>query len=495
MKLSQLLSIYGQLRLGQHPLVDVAGITSDSRQATKDFVFVAVRGTKIDGHQFIEEVAKKSIAALIVEDDASIPKNFEGAVVKVDDTRWALETLANRFYGEPANEMFCMGVTGTNGKTTICHLVEKILTQAQIPTGVMGTVDHHLRDKIWPSELTTPDPVTFYRRLQEFKSLGAKAVALEVSSHALTQSRVDSLPFDVAVFTNLTRDHLDFHQTMENYFSAKQRLFNQLLSRSKKTAKFAIVNYDDEWGRKLEVAGDAKLWTYGQTRSDFQFSIEESDFNGSIFQLDTPRGPAKVNIPLIGLHNVYNAVASLAVGVSAGASLPTCVEALRHAKGAPGRLERVFNKSGIHVFVDYAHSNDALENVLGTIHRIRGERAKKAKIITVFGCGGDRDQGKRPLMGAIAEKYSDTVVVTSDNPRTEDPEKIISEISRGFAQIGKKIIKQTDRRQAITEALNLSQQGDIVLIAGKGHEDYQILGTKKIHFSDQEVVKEVLGCR
>lgn len=492
MKLSQLLSIYPQLKWGSSPTSDIKGIAFDSRVVEKNFVFVAVRGNSSDGHNYLKTAVEKGAVALVVEEESKIPKNFTGAVVKVDDSRWALEVLASRYFESPAEKMFCVGVTGTNGKTTVCHLIEKVLERGDFNCGVLGTIDHHLGQKVWASELTTPDPVTLYRRLREFVSLDANAVAMEVSSHALTQARVDTLPFDVAVFTNLTRDHLDYHQTMENYFLAKQKLFNQLLGASDKKSKFAIVNYDDDFGRKMEVAGNSKLWSYGQSRSDFQFQIVEQDFSGSIFSVETPRGPATVNIPLIGSHNVYNATAALAVGVAAGMSLSSCVDALKTAIGARGRLDRVSNDKGLNVFVDYAHTNDALDNVLTTLLNIRARKNDKPKIITVFGCGGDRDQGKRPLMGKIAYEMSDFIVVTSDNPRTEDPNKIIKQILESIPR-DQKVKIEPDRRTGIEIGLNLAKKGDIVLIAGKGHEDYQIVGEKKIHFSDYEVVKEVLG--
>lgn len=492
MKLSQLLSIYSQLKWGSSPTSDIKGITFDSRGVEKGFVFVAVRGTSSDGHNYLKTAVEKGAVALVVEDESKIPQGFSGAVVRVDDSRWALEILASRYFESPAEKMFCVGVTGTNGKTTVCHLIEKVLNHGNFKCGVLGTIDHHLKEKIWPSELTTPDPVTLYRRLREFVSLDANAVAMEVSSHALTQSRVDTLPFDVAVFTNLTRDHLDYHHTMENYFSAKQKLFSQLLGASNKKSKFAVVNYDDDFGRKMEVAGNSKLWSYGQGRADFQFQIVEQDFSGSIFTIETPRGLATVNIPLIGSHNIYNATAALAVGVVAGMSLSNCVEALKTATGARGRLDRVKNNKGLNVFIDYAHTNDALDNVLSTLSGIRATKTNKPKIITVFGCGGDRDQGKRPLMGKIAYEKSDFIVVTSDNPRTEDPGKIIKQILE-LVPRDQKVRVEPDRRSGIEIGLNLAKKGDIVLIAGKGHEDYQIIGEKKVHFSDHEVVKEVLG--
>ncbi|MDZ4663159.1 MAG: UDP-N-acetylmuramoyl-L-alanyl-D-glutamate--2,6-diaminopimelate ligase [Pseudomonadota bacterium] len=495
MKLIQLLSVFSELNLGETSQVDVRGLAFDSRKVGRDFVFIAVRGSSFDGHSFLSEVVKKEPCALIVESLEQIPKNYSGAVVKVSDSRSALEILSNRFFGDPANDLFCVGVTGTNGKTTICHLIEKVLTDSEWKTGVMGTINHHLGDKIWESEMTTPDPITFYRRLAEFKSLGAKALALEVSSHALMQSRVDSVPFDIGVFTNLTHDHLDYHKTLSHYFSAKERLFSKLLYHSKKPFKFAIINFDDPWGAKIQVAGNAKTWSYGQSPSDFQFRVIDQDLEGSSFEVKTPRGAVTVFTPLIGLHNIYNVTATLAVGVAAGIAISRCVEALSQATGAKGRLERVRNNRGLGIFVDYAHSGDALENVLKALIGLRDSKKLKSKIITVFGCGGDRDKGKRSIMGKIASDLSDLVVVTSDNPRTEDPEAIINEILVGIpkTEINKKVFVSPDRKAAIAKALSLAVKGDIVLVAGKGHEEYQIIGKDKKKFSDVQTVNEVLG--
>ncbi len=493
MKLIQLLSIFHELKLGESPQSEVKGITFDSRKVEKDFIFVAVRGGSSDGHDFLDQVVGRSPSALIVEDTSRIPPNFKGAVVKVEDSRWALEVLSNRFFGNPADDLFCVGITGTNGKTTLCHLIEKVFTDFEWKTGVMGTINHHIGDKIWDTDMTTPDPVTFYRRLSEFKSLGAKAVALEVSSHALTQSRVDSVPFDLAVFTNLTRDHLDYHQTMQEYFLAKERLFSRLLYESSKNVKFAVVNYDDPWGSKIQVAGSAKLWSYGQSSTDFQFRILDQDFMGSSFEVSTPRGPATVFTPLIGVHNIYNVTAALAVGVAVGISISRCVESLSQAYGARGRLEPVKNSRNIHAFVDYAHTSDALENVLTSLVNLRKQKKSQNQIVTVFGCGGDRDKGKRPLMGKVAAELSDIVIVTSDNPRTEDPQKIIEEILTGMpsSQLDKKIFVVPDRREALVKAANLTKRDDILLVAGKGHEEYQIVGKEKLKFSDVQMVKEV----
>lgn len=495
MKLIQFFSAFSEINLGEAAQSDVRGLAFDSRKVEKDFVFVAVRGGTSDGHDFLSEVVTKEPCALVVENIAEVPKSYAGAVVQVSDTRAALEVLANRFHGEPANSLFCVGITGTNGKTTLCHLVEKIFSDANWKIGVMGTINHHLGERVWDSDMTTPDPITFYRRLSEFKSLGAQAVALEVSSHALMQSRVDSVPFDVGVFTNLTRDHLDYHGDFNNYFSAKERLFSRLLFNSLKPFKFAIINIDDPWGAKIQVAGNTKTWSYGRGTSDFQFRIIDQDLEGSSFEVKTPRGVVTMFTPLIGLHNIYNVTAALAVGVAGGIALSRCVESLSQALGAKGRLERVKNSRGLHIFVDYAHSNDALENVLNALIGLRANKKLKGKIITLFGCGGDRDKGKRPIMGKVASDLSDKIVVTSDNPRTEDPEAIIKDILQGIpkSEIDKKVTVVTERKSAIEKTLSMAASGDVILIAGKGHEEYQIIGKEKKKFSDVQTVREVLG--
>jgi UDP-N-acetylmuramoyl-L-alanyl-D-glutamate--2,6-diaminopimelate ligase len=358
----------------------------------------------------------------------------------------------------------------------------------------MGTIDHHLGSHRWDSGLTTPDPLTLHRRLSEFRALGASAAVFEVSSHALDQKRVENIPFDVAVFTNLTRDHLDYHKTMENYFAAKQRLFADLLANSKKSPIYAIVNVDDDWGRRLRVADRARVWTFGQKNADFQFRVGRRDFSGTEFEVETPRGKETFKIPIPGLHNVYNATGALAVCVAAGASLSICQEALRDFNGVPGRLQRVPTKRDLHVFVDYAHTDDALRVVLSALQEVRAAAGTRNKIITVFGCGGDRDAGKRPLMAKAALEGSDQVLITSDNPRSEDPEKIIAECVAGLPShvMGERVWTEVDRRRAIGRALQSASSGDVILIAGKGHEEYQIVGSEKRPFSDVQVVKEWL---
>lgn len=493
MKLQHLFSIFPGIPENAFSHLEVTDICYDARKVTPGAVFVAIRGTKADGHDFIADAIAKGAVALVVEDRAKLPEGFSGFVLQVPNSRQVLDIIASRYYWDPGRDLFCVGVTGTNGKTSITYMVECILDYARMPVGVIGTVNHRMGSKVWPSEMTTPDPVNLQKRLNEFRQEGASVVVMEISSHALEQKRVDSVPFNSVVFTNLTRDHLDYHGTMEEYFKAKQRLFTDLLWKTSKSPCFAIINTDDKWGRQLRVADPAILWTYGHREGDFRYQILKMDFTSTHFKVQTPAGEADVILPMSGAHNVMNAVAAIAVGISAGVSLSTCVKALEVFSGVPGRLQSVPNDKNISVFVDYAHSPDALENVLSAIIKVREGMHSKAKIWTVFGCGGDRDKGKRPLMTQTALKYSDHVIITSDNPRTEDPQVIIRDMTEGLpAGEQYKIQVEIQRREAIQKAIKQAKAGDVVLIAGKGHEDYQIIGEEKLPFSDFQVAQEFL---
>ncbi len=472
----------------------VVSVVSDARQAVTGSVFVAIPGTKVDGHSFIPQAIAQGVVALVVQNRDAVPADFKGFVLQVKNSRAALDRLASRFYGDPGNELFCIGVTGTNGKTSVTYMIEAILNSAGMPTGVIGTVNHHLLDQVWPSDMTTPDPVFLQKRLREFISAGAKAVAMEISSHALDQNRVDSVPFDSVAYTNLTRDHLDYHLTMDNYFEAKQKLFTDLLWKTSKTPCSAVVNIDDSYGRRLKVADPAQLITYGTADSDLRYKILKMGFASTEFEVKTPEDKAVITLPMAGKHNIMNALAAIGVGLSAGVSLEQCAKALSEFNGVPGRLQSVRHSKKVSVFVDYAHSPDALENVLTALQKVRASLNSSAKIWTVFGCGGDRDKGKRPLMAEMAVKYSDHVIVTSDNPRTENPQSIINDILKGVKDT-KNVQVMVDRKEAIAQALREAGDDDVVLIAGKGHEDYQIIGTTKFPFSDMQVAQEILGGR
>lgn len=471
---------------------DVSGIFFDARKVQKNSVFVAVRGTKSDGHNFISEAVEKGAIALVIENEEMIPSSFTGLVLVVSDARQALDVLAATYFDNPSLKLICLGITGTNGKTSITYLLEHILNENKKLTGVMGTVNHRVGDKVWESQMTTPDPVTLQERLHDFLKERAFAAALEVSSHALDQKRASSVHFNTVIFTNLTQDHLDYHPNMNHYFESKQKLFTDQMWSSRKRPLFAVINTDDSFGRRLKVAEPVLVWTYGQQESDFQFKITNMDFNGTDFELTTPIDIFKVHTHLSGLHNVYNVVACIAAALTCGVTVEQSINALKSFYGIPGRLQKVDSHTQKTVFVDYAHTPDALENTLKTLIRVRDEAKLKSKIICVFGCGGDRDKSKRPLMAAIAEKYSDYVWITSDNPRTENPDQIIIEIKSGISSGFKKVSVEANRELAIKLAIQNSEANDIILIAGKGHEDYQIIGFDKQHFSDVEIAKKYL---
>jgi UDP-N-acetylmuramoyl-L-alanyl-D-glutamate--2,6-diaminopimelate ligase len=493
MKLQHLFAVFPGIPDNFFTQREVTGIFSDARQVIPDSVFIAIQGTQADGHQFIPDAIAKGAIALIVERPSVVPADYPGIVLHFPRTREILDILAGRFYLYPGQELFCVGVTGTNGKTSTTYMIENIFNRAYIPTGVIGTINHHLGETVWPSAMTTPDPVALQKRLREFRDAGAQAVAMEVSSHALDQHRVDSVPFNTVIFTNLTRDHLDYHKNMDDYLRAKQRLFTDLMWRTIKRPAFAIVNIDDKYGRRLKVADPAILWTYGTKDADLSFKILKMDFSVTQFSLRTPAGETEIFLPMCGAHNVMNAVAAVGAGLTAGIPLPACALAMNLFPGVPGRLQVVPHRQNFSVFVDYAHTPDALENVLIALGRVRFSLKSQAKIWTLFGCGGDRDKGKRPLMAEIALKYSDQVMVTSDNPRTEDPQGIIQDILAGVPAAEKSRVRvQADRRQALQEVLSRAQAGDVVLIAGKGHEDYQIIGADKLPFSDYETAQKIL---
>lgn len=487
--------------LATHP----SGAPGESGGGT---VFVAIRGSKQDGHMYLPEVLQNPGTAAVVVEKATYAELLAAnkitvtadtaPVIGVDDTRFALDLLARRLFYDPSHRLLCFGVTGTNGKTSTVYLLEKLLNAAKLPTGVLGTINHHLGDRVWESTHTTPEPIKLQGRLNEMKELGAQAIAMEVSSHALHQRRADGVQFNVVIFTNLTRDHLDYHGTEQDYFEAKQRLFTDLLWSSHKVPLFAIVNTDDPWGRKLRVSGKAGVFTIGENKdADFRFALKSQDFSGQEFSLATPFGEFESRLPLIGRHNLYNAVGAIAAVASLGVTIENSLPALKDFAGIPGRLQRVPDALGRFIFVDYAHTPDALENVLKTLSAIRDELPKpRPRILTLFGCGGDRDKGKRPQMAKIAADYSDLVFVTSDNPRGEDPQAILADIRLGFTEVAPEHVREdVDRARAIEQIIREAHPGDVVLIAGKGHEDYQELNGVKKPFSDVEVATSILQGR
>ncbi len=472
------------------PLTEVSSLCVDSRLVIPGAVFFAIRGHSYDGHVGIPEAVEKGAVAIVCSQTQNIPQIFEGLVLQVQEVRTIMSTLAARYYDNPSQSLFCVGVTGTNGKTSIAYLTEHLLNQNGKATAVVGTINHHFRDQIWPTEMTTPNSIELQKRLSEFKKAGAKAVVMEVSSHALDQKRADHISFDVGVFTNLTRDHLDYHKTMANYHFAKQRLFTDLLWKTSKISSLAVINTDDVFGRIMKVAEPAQILSYGQKEADFQFKVQTISWEGTEFILKTPVGRFFMKSPLLGTHNIYNSVAAIAVGFASGIQLDLLCDSLKSFRGVPGRLQKVKSQR-LNIYVDYAHTPDALEKVLSILKSLRDQVSPTSRIWCVFGCGGDRDKGKRSLMARCAGLFADQIIITSDNPRTEDPEQILNDIQSGFENAQKaKVTKEVDRKKAIEFALSRASKNDVVLIAGKGHEDYQIVGDKKFDFDDYKIATD-----
>ena len=468
----------------------VTDIVQDSRQVTPGALFVCVAGEHVDGHKFIPDVKAKGAAAIVTERDIEPQQGI--VVLKVPNLDEALQVIVPFFFDVPSQRLRLIGITGTNGKTTTSFLLRSILRHAGHKVGLIGTIQTMIEEQRLPSQNTTPNIVDLQRLLAQMVEDGIEYVVMEVSSHALAQNRVAGCEFDTAVFTNFTQDHLDYHKTMENYLAAKAKLFEGLGGPGIKPDKTAVVNLDDEQAQYILERSQCRHLTYalGDESADLRAVDIKLGPLGSEFTIQGAFGRLPVRTHIAGLFNIYNVLS--ATGAAAAENVPYAVigEAVSEFRGVPGRFETVDAGQLFNVVVDYAHTPDGLENILHTARDITENR-----IITVFGCGGDRDRTKRPIMGRIAAQLSDIVITTSDNPRTEDPEAILAEVEAGVAEvIGKKTHeKVTDRREAIYLAISLAHAGDTVIIAGKGHEDYQIIGTEKVHFDDREVAREALG--
>src|SRR5881628_1067681 len=455
----------------------VENISYDSRRVQRNTLFVALRGEKTDGHQFIAQAINKGASVIVAERDEKDPRV---TCLVVEDTRAALADFSATFYGHPARKLKLAAVTGTNGKTTTTFLIKHICENAGSRCGLIGTVRYEIGERILPAIRTTPESLDLQELLAQIVSAGCRAAAMEVSSHALAQDRTRGLEWNVAVFTNLTQDHLDFHGTMESYFDSKAKLFAQLGSQREKPKPVAIVNIDDRHGEQLlnKIDQRVAVVTYGMSaRADFRASNYRVEFSGTSYQLDAHGKSYLVRVPLIGRFNVANSVAALAAANALGISLREAVLSLGKSPQVPGRLEAVPAKRQFRAFVDYAHTPDALLNVLKTLRELEPRR-----LIVVFGCGGNRDRQKRPLMGEIADRNADYAIITSDNPRKEDPNAIISEIEKGFGS--DRYEKVAGRAEAIARAIALAQPRDIILIAGKGHETYQEFADHTVPFDD-----------
>jgi len=501
MKLAELVSAVAGAQLTGDADLEIEGLYYDSRQVKPGGLFFGLKGVKNDGNAFIEAAVNGGAVAVVAE----LPCAVAGvATVLVPNARLAMSLMAARFFGVPTAAMPTVGITGTNGKTTTSYLIEGIMEKAGIPTAVLGTISYRFAGTSLPAPNTTPESVDLQRTLRQLVDLGAEGVVMEVSSHALEQRRVDGCLFDVAVFSNLTRDHLDYHRDMDSYFEAKLRLFTDLLIPSAdKPLRRAVVNLDDPYGARLAREATAPVMTYALS-GGADITVAKVDFSvdGIRCTLTTPRGELELRSELLGRFNLYNVMSAVGAGLALGIAPEAIRAGIEGHRKVPGRLERVPNEKGITVLVDYAHTGDALENVLTTLSEL-----KSGRIIAIFGCGGDRDRGKRPVMGEIAARLSDLAVITSDNPRTEDPRAILEEVRAGVLPLGLKeygveeiaqgvgekgFVTIESRREAIRTAITAAKAGDIVLLAGKGHEDYQIVGTEKHHFDDCEEAAEAL---
>ena len=463
----------------------VESIAYDSRRVQRNGLFVALRGEKSDGHDFIGQAIEKGATVIVAE---RADKHSRATCVVVENTRSALADLSARFFNYPARKLKLAGITGTNGKTTTAFLIKHICEKAGLRCGLLGTVRYEIAERILPATRTTPESLDLQELLSQIANAGCRAAAMEVSSHALAQERTRGLEWDVAVFTNLTQDHLDYHGTMENYFEAKAKLFEQLPLQQKKKKPVAVINIDDRFGQKLiaRIGDKVSIVTFGLgTRADFRASNYRMEFGGTSYQLEARGKSYLVRVPLIGRFNVANSLAALAAANALGISLREAVVSLAKSPQVPGRLEIVPAKRQFQVFVDYAHTPDALLNVLKTLRELGPRR-----LIVVFGCGGNRDREKRPLMGQVADQNAECAIITSDNPRKEDPDKIIAEIEKGFR--GSHFEKITDRSQAISRAVEIAQPRDIVLIAGKGHENYQEFADHTVPFEDIQVARRAI---
>lgn len=469
----------------------VSGVQDDSRAVKAGDVFVAVEGESVNGHDFIDAAIQAGAAAIVAEQpaQANLPEGVSW--VLVPDSREALGVLSSVWSGNPAADLRVAGVTGTNGKTTTAFLIHTILKRTMLRAGLLGTVVFDDGKKRETANFTTPGTVQLQELLGRIRDNGCPAVALEVSSQGLAQGRVDAIAFDVAVFTNLTQDHLDYHGSMERYFAAKRRLFDSVVADVGGKKPTAVVNRDDFYGEILarEYKDRVKLTTYGfGVDCDFKAGNVKNTAQGAEFQMHADGRSYLVRLPLIGRFNVYNALAALAAAAALRVPMREAVAALAEAPQVPGRMECVGSVDGATVFVDYAHTPDALHNVCRTLRELDPRR-----LITVFGCGGDRDREKRPYMGKVASEHSDYCVVTSDNPRSEDPERIISDIERGMS--GSVYERLLNREEAIRAAVQEARGGDVVLIAGKGHENYQEFADGRVPFDDRQQARAAMDAR
>ena len=468
-------------------------VTHDSRQAREGTLFVAIKGLTMDGHRFVDDVMRRGAAGVISEFDP--PKGFSGAWLKVDNARVALAKAASVINGDPSHKLDLIGITGTNGKTTTTYLCFALAEAAGVKPAMLTTVEYRIGETREEAIRTTPEASDTNRFLREAVDEGCRMAAMEASSQAIDLHRCDWLRFRVAIFTNLTQDHLDYHHTMEAYFDAKKKLFDGRLGEGPRAS---VINIDDEWGKRLtedlRSRGQRVITTSQVSETESADltaeNVEVSLQKGTSFTLNTQIGSREITSPLVGRPHVYNMLSASAAALELGYDLDSIVKGLNKCVGAPGRFERVPHDGDFAVVVDYAHTDDALLNTLRTARELTSGR-----VITVFGCGGDRDKTKREPMGRVAGANSDLVFITSDNPRTEDPMGIINKVEIGVKETGTAYFAVSDRREAINKAVAAASTNDVVIIAGKGHETYQIIGNEKFHFDDREVAAETIARR
>ena len=504
MKIKELIKILPGSHVIGNADIPVRGITYDSRQVGRDFIFAAVKGQHFDGRNFVKDALARGASAVILEEALG---GLNAVQIVVPDAREAMALVAAAFYGEPCRNMTLIGVTGTNGKTTITYLVESILRTAGFNAGVVGTINYRYKDKIFNAPHTTPEAPDLQRIFREMLDSGVTHCVMEVSSHSLAQKRIFGSRIVGGVFTNLTQDHLDYHKTMEEYFESKSMLFTDFVARERDG--FAVINTDDPWGVRLKAMSlqvlsrdqNSKLKTIGYSlNSEAEIKPAKASFSekGIESSLNTPIGAINISSVLLGEYNLQNIMAAVGVGIGLELDKKTIEKGIAALKRVPGRLERIISEDGFQAVVDYAHTGDALERVIGALKPL----AKK-RLITVFGCGGGRDRGKRPVMGEIATRLSDFTIITSDNPRTEDPLEIIKEVEAGINKgvrgqgsgVKRSYTIIPDRHDAIIAAVNLATAGDIILVAGKGHEGYQIIGGRQIPFEDTKEIKAAMEVR
>jgi UDP-N-acetylmuramoyl-L-alanyl-D-glutamate--2,6-diaminopimelate ligase len=495
MKLSELIHFFQEKISIQSGSADtaVSSVEYDSRKVTPGSLFVAVKGLESDGHTFIEKAAAAGAAAIVVNrgwnGSSSVP------VIEADNSREALSYLTAAFCGFPSNKISVVGITGTNGKTSTTYMLESIFRAAGLVPGVIGTVNYRWNSTVIEAPNTTPESADLQKIFARMVSESVNAVAMEVSSHGLSLGRADDISFDGAVFSNLTRDHLDYHKTFEDYFAAKKKLF-ALVEHGGKAKRFAAVNADDPYGQELLAEkGNFSYPFLGYGYDPLSsFHVDKGSvvnaIDGVSYSLTHDGKHSKVALPLAGMFHVYNSLSAFSAAYAMGIDTATILRGLSLCTNVPGRFDTVHSALGFSVVVDYAHTNDALEKLLSSVRGLSPRR-----IITVFGCGGDRDRTKRPLMGQAACALSDEVIITSDNPRTEEPMKIIDDILFGIGGYKAKYTVEPDREKAIETAVSCAREGDIIVLAGKGHEDYQILGKTKHHFDDREMAKKYIARR